>query len=415
MPSYEPNPSVVFGGVTQYSSNNLSNINITLGRQSITDQPQPGYAKVELWTSSDTPLASVTLSTAVQVYIDKGTSGTQQIFEGIVSDIDITLEAFGNQGSIAKYSLTCVGPLAQLQKRLVGATGYSKEFDGTRVYNILSEAYLTNWSDVSPILTWAGLPTTTTWASYDAVSLALINNLATNVDQPGQYELQAYSGGETNAYDLVGLAAQSGRGVLYEGGDGDLHYDDYAQRALNTPTITLSANDILTAGLRTSAQWSEIVNDVNLTWRAGTANARDEQSIILYGQLVGTRTTQLHNSTDADNQAASFLETRSYPRVYPEGYTIPLHSPNVTDAMRDSMVAVYCGMPVSTTILPSVFGTSFSGFVEGWNWQLTKYTAFLNLTCSSLQENYPHKTWFQITPTTTWTGYTPNTTKWQDL
>ena len=415
MPSYEPNPTVVFGGVTQYSGNNLSNININLGRQSITDQPQPGYAKIELWTSSDDPLEAITLSTAVQVYIDKGTSGTQQIFEGIVSDIDITLEAFGNQGSIAKYSLTCVGPLAQLQKRLVGASGYAKEFDGTRVYNILTEAYLTNWYDVSPTLTWAGLPTITTWASYDATAISLVNNLATNVDQPGQYELQAYSGGETNAYDLVGLAAQSGRGVLYEGGDGDLHYDDYAARALNTPTITMVANDILTAGLRTSAQWSEIVNDVNLTWRAGTATARDEQSIILYGQLVGTRTTQLHNSTDADNQAQSFLETRSYPRVYPEGYTIPLHSPNVTDAMRDSMVAVYCGMPVSTTILPSVFGTSFTGFVEGWNWQLTKYTAFLNLTCSSLQENYPHKTWFQITPTTTWAGYTPNTTKWQDL
>jgi hypothetical protein len=72
-------------------------------------------------------------------------------------------------------------------------------------------------------------------------------------------------------------------------------------------------------------------------------------------------------------------------------------------------------MPVETTILPAVFGTSFTGFVEGWNWQLTKYTAFLNLTCSSLQENYPHKTWFQITPTTTWAGYTPGTTKWQDL
>ena len=203
MPSYEPNPSVVFGGVTQYSGNNLSNINITLGRQSITDQPQPGYAKIELWTSSDDPLEAITLSTSVQVYIDKGTSGTQQIFEGIVSDIDITLEADGNQGSIAKYSLTCVGPLAQLQKRLVGAAGYSKEFDGTRVYNILAEAYLTNWSDVSPTLTWAGVPTGTTWASYDAVALNLINNLNTNVDQPGQYELQAYSAGETNAYDLV--------------------------------------------------------------------------------------------------------------------------------------------------------------------------------------------------------------------
>jgi hypothetical protein len=415
MPSYEPNPSVVFGGVTQYSGNNLSNININLGRQSITDQPQPGYAKVELWTSSDDPLEAITLSTSVQIYIDLGTSGTQQIFEGIVSDIDITLEAYGNQGSIAKYSLTCVGPLAQLQKRLVGAAGYAKEFDGTRVYNILTEAYLTNWSDVAPTLTWAGLPTTTTWASYDATAISLVNALTSTIDRPGQYELAAYSSGEGNAYDLVGLAAQSGRGVLYEAGNGDLYYDDYAARALNTPTITLTGNDILTAGLRTSAQWSEIVNDVNLTWKSGTVTARDEQSIILYGQLAGSRTTQLENSTDASNQAASFLETRSYPRVYPEGYTIPLHSPNVTDATRDALVATYCGMPINTTALPAVFGTTFEGFVEGWSWNLTRYTAFLNLICSSLQENYPHKTWFQISPTVTWAGYTPITTKWQDL
>jgi hypothetical protein len=415
MPSYEPNPTVVFGGVTQYSSNNLSNININLGRQSITDQPQPGYAKIELWTSSDDPLEAITLSTAVQVYIDKGTSGTQQIFEGIVSDIDITLEAFGNQGSIAKYSLTCVGPLAQLQKRLVGLSGYAKEFDGTRVYNILTEAYLTNWYDVAPTLTWSRLPTTTTWASYDATAISLVNALASTVDRPGQYELAAYTSGEGNAYDIAGLAAQSGRGVLYEAGNGGLYYDDYAARALNTPTITLTGNDILTAGLRTSAQWSEIVNDVNLTWKSGTVTARDEQSIILYGQLAGSRNTQLENSTDASNQASSFLETRSYPRVYPEGYTIPLHSPNVTDATRDALVGTYCGMPINTTALPAVFGTTFEGFVEGWSWNLTRYTAFLNLICSSLQENYPHKTWFQISPTVTWAGYTPITTKWQDL
>jgi len=89
MPSYEPNPSVVFGGVTQYSGNNLSNINITMGRTNIMDQPQPSYATVNLWTSSDAPLDAITLSQSIQIYIDKGTSGTQQIFEGIVSDIDI--------------------------------------------------------------------------------------------------------------------------------------------------------------------------------------------------------------------------------------------------------------------------------------------------------------------------------------
>ena len=415
MPSYEPNPSVVFGGATTYASNNLSSISITMGRQSITDQPQPGYASIELWTTADVPLNNITLSQAVQIYIDKGTAGTQQIFEGIISDIDITLDGYGNQGSIARYSLTVVGTLAQLYKRLVGATGYAKEKDGTRILNILNEAYLTSWDEVDPTLTWAGVPSTSTWANYDGVGLAIVNNLAANVDVPGQYELQAYSGGETNAYDLAGLAAQSGRGVLYEGGDGDLHYDDYAARSANTPTVTLTANDILTNGLRTTAQWSEIVNDVNLTWRSGTENARDEQSIILYGQLVGTRETQLHNQADATTQANSFIDSRAYPRVYPDTYTIALHSPNVTDATRDLLASAYCGMPISTTALPSVFGRSFDGYVEGWTWRLTKYEAFIELTCSSLQENYPHIVWFQVPPTTTWASYTPNTTQWKDL
>jgi len=385
-----------------------------MGRESITDQPQPGYANVQLWTTADLPLNDITLSTAVQIYIDKGTSGTQQIFEGIISDIDITLEAFGTQGSIAVYSLTVIGTLAQLAKRTAGATGFSKEFDGTRILNILTEAYLTSWAEVSPTLTWNAVPLTVTWASYDGVGLGIVNNLATNVDVPGQYELQAYSAAEANAYDLAVDAAQSGRVVLYEGDDRDLHYDDYAARAANTPTVELTANDILTDGLQTSAQWSEIVNDVNLTWRAGTENARDEQSIILYGQLLGTRDTQLHNKADATSQAESFIDSRSYPRVYPDTYAIALHNPNVTDATRDLLTAVYCGMPITTTALPSVFGIEFDGYVEGWTWNLTRYNAFLEITCSSLQENYPHITWFQVPPTQDWLTYTA-TTQWKDL
>jgi hypothetical protein len=92
--------------------------------------------------------------------------------------------------------------------------------------------------------------------------------------------------------------------------NGDLHYDDYASRASASP-LTLTADDILARGLRTAAQWGEIVNDVNVTYRAGTEVARDENSIIQYGQLSGTRTTQLHNAADALTQANDFLESRA--------------------------------------------------------------------------------------------------------
>ena len=413
MTTYDPYPTVTFAGATTYADNTISSISIRSGRDDVTSQPQPGYASISLWTDASDPL-DVALSQSVSISIDKGTTGTQEIFAGIISDIDISLDAYGSEGSIARYAITAVGPLSNLNRHLVGGSNYAKEFDGTRILNILSEAFLQSWSDVGATLKWSDLPNGVTWASYDATNVTLVNNLTANVDVPGQYELQAYNAGEADAYTLTTQAANSGRGVLWESGNGDLHYDDYQARASATP-LELTTDDILARGLRTAAQWGEIVNDANVTYRAGTANARDEQSVILYGQLSGSRTTQLHNLTDAQAQATDFIESRAYPRMYPEQITIPLHSPTVSDAKRDSLAAVYNGLRITTEALPAVFGTTFDGFVEGWTWNLTRYTADLTLTCSAYSETYSSVIWYQIPPTTTWAGYTPNTTEWQDL
>ena len=410
---YDPYPTVTFNGGTTYADQTISSISIRMGRNDVLTQPQPGYASISLWTDASEPL-DLSLSQSVSVAIAKGTSGTQTIFTGIISDIDISLQAYGSDGSIAIYTITAVGPLSQLNRHLVGAAGYAKEFDGTRVLNILSEAFLQSWSDLSATLTWDGLPTDVTWANYDATNVALVNTLAANVDTPGVYELEAYAAAEDDAYTLAINAANSGRGVLWEGGAGTLHYDDYSSRATAIP-LTLTANDILAQGLRTAAQWGEIVNDANVTYRAGTENARDENSIIRYGQLTGSRTTQLHNQADALTQATDFVESRAYPRMYPDTITIPLHSPTVSDATRDALAAVYNGLRVNTSALPAVFGTTFDGFVEGYTWNLTRYTAELALTCSAYSETYLSIIWDQIPPTTTWAGYTPSTQEWDNL
>lgn len=412
MTDYDPYPTVTFGGTTTYADKTISSISIRMGRDDVMDQPQPGYASIRLWTDASEPL-DVALSQSVSVSIEKGTTGTQQIFYGTISDIDITLDAYGSDGSIAIYSITAVGPLAQLNRRLVGAAGFAKENDGTRILNILSEAFLTEWDDVSPTLTWAGLPVGTTWDSYDAVGQALVDSLVGNIDTPGQYELMAYSDGDADAYTLAVEAANSGRGVLWENGTGSMHYDDYLARSSATP-LELTADDILANGLRTAAQWGEIVNDAIVTYRAGEAQARDEQSIILYGQLTGTRTTTLHNLADAEAQAADFIASRAYPRMYPETITVPLHSPTVSDATRDALAAVYNGLRISTTALPAVFGTTFDGFVEGYTWNLTRYTAELALTCSAYSETYSSVIWYQIPPTQDWATYNAST-QWEDL
>lgn len=384
-----------------------------MGRNDVTEQPQPGFASIQLWTDANDPL-DVALSQPVQIEINKGTSGTQQIFYGTISDIDITLSAYGSEGSVAVYSITAVGPLAQLNRRLVGQSNFAKEFDGTRVLNILTEAFLTEWDDLSPVLEWQDLPNEVTWLTYDAVGIGLVDNLITNVDTPGIYELEAYSDGVTDAYTLAVEAANSGRGVLWECGCGELHYDDYSARA-SAVALELTADDLLAQGLRTAAQWGEIVNDATVTYRAGSEVARDDNSITLYGQLSGIRYTQLEKKADAEAQAADFISQRAFPRMYPQELTIPLHSPTVSDATRDALAMVYNGLRINTEALPAVFGTTFDGFVEGYTWNLTRYTAELALTCSAYSETYSSIIWYQIPPTTTWAGYTPSTTEWQEL
>jgi hypothetical protein len=413
MTAYQPNPVVTFANVNVYADNTIASIQINNGRSDVIDQPQAGYARIVLWTEANLPL-NVSLSDSVTVEIDNGTAGSSTIFTGIISDLQISLAQFGDIGSIAEYTLTAVGPLAQLNKRIAGAANYDKEFDGDRMFNILSDAFLTSWTDVSPVLTWAGLPNDVTWDSYDAVNLDLVDNLATTIDQPGQFELMAYNDGPTNALDLAITTAQSGRGVLYEGGNGHLHYGDYASRAGQTPLV-LTADDLLSEGLSTAAQWSEIVNDAAVTYRAGTEIARDDNSVILYGQLAGTRETVLHNAADALQQAEDFITSRAYPRVYPNELTIALHNPNVSDATRDALIAAENGTEIITSDLPAVFGTNFNGFIEGYTWNLTRYEAVISLICSAVSETYPHVIWYQIPPTTTWSSYTPITDTWSDL
>lgn len=412
MTTYSPYPTVEIDGGLFYPDNTLSSVNIVSGRRDVLDQPNAGYANVELFTDANEPL-DIELSDSLTVRINKGTAGQQVIFTGTISDIDISLPQYGEINKIARYSVRAVGSLALLNKRLAGAAGFNKEFDGTRVYNILREAFVTEWDDLNNIDTWNTIPAQVTWESYDATSDALVNGLATDIDTPGQYELTAYSDGDANALTLAQQAAESGRGVLWEAADGSLHYDDYAARALTSPLV-LTGDDLQANGLSTNSQWGEIINDVTISYKANaTVNVEDVQSKILYGQLAGSKSTILENGSDATLQANNYLSSRAYPRIYPEVFTVPLHSPTVSDATRDALCAVTNGLRVQTSALPAVFGGNFDGFVEGYEWNLTRYEATLNLFVSAYSETYTSTVWLQVPQTTTWNTYN-GTTIWSN-
>lgn len=413
MTAYTPYPKVIFDGGIEYADNTVSNISITLGRRDIFEQPQPGLASIELWTQSDTPL-TVNLADSVKIQIKKSDNTYATIYTGQVTDKNISIAQYGETGDITVYSITALGVLSLLNKRLAGGSGYSKEFDGTRIFNILSDAFILTYDDMSALLTFDQVPPEVTFNSFDGSSGDVINTLDTQIDVPGIYELTAYNDGETNALSLAQNAAQSGRGVLLEGPDGTLHYDDYLKRTTYTP-ITLTANDIQAQGLSTNSQWAEIANQVFVTYRNNNVyEFADGTSQIIYGKLVGTRNTQLENGLDALQQAMDFVDARAYPRNYPESITIPLHSPTVSDATRDALIELLVGRPIYTNELPAVFGEEFNGFVEGIQWRLTRYTADMSLICSDVSETYPHIIWLQVPNNTTWAEYNPSI-QWSDL
>jgi hypothetical protein len=408
--TYEPYPLVTIDGTITISDNTLSNIQINYGRQDVLEQPSPGFASINFWTDGNNPL-DIELSDPITVSIDKGTSGRTIIFTGTISDIVVTFDAFGADGSVARYSVTAVGPLAQLNKRL-SRPNYFEEKDGTRVYNILYDAFTTTWDDIVGTTSWTNAPNDITWASYDDSVNYLLAGWPANLDVPGQYLLVAYGGGETNALSFAQDAANSGRGVLWEASDGSIRYDDYAARALNSP-FALTADDILANGLMVDAKWGEIYNYVDVVYATGTASQENIVSQQLYGVLVGSKTTTLKNLTDAQAQADDYVRSRAFARVYPNAITLPLHSPTVTDATRDQMSLVYNGLYITCDDLPPVMGGELKSFVEGWQWSLTRYTADLTLFLSEYSETYSRQIWLQVPETTTWATYN-NTVIWEN-
>lgn len=412
MTLYDPNPTITVDGTALSDDVVINQIAISYGRNDIFTQPQPGYTTFELWTDAEISI-DIELSDPVTIDVLAATTGTKRLFTGTISDIQISLGGFGSDGGYAIYRVTAVGPLAQLNKRTAGEAGFGKQFEGDRIYDICYEAYITSWSELSAT-PWNLLPIVGTWDSYEGASITLVDDLATDIDQPGQYELHSYAANITNALDLAQLAAQSGRGIFYERADGSLHYDDFLKRLTYTP-VSLGADEILVDGLTTNAQWSEIVNEATITYKSNAEQSwRDEQSTQLYGELYGTRETQLENLTDAYNQAFALVEARSYPRIYPEQLSVALHSPTVTDAKRDELLDVFCGTPLKVTELPGVFGILFDGFVEQYQWIIKEKEAYLTMLNSSYKESYPSIIWLQVTPTETWATYPP-LVQWEDV
>lgn len=421
MTSYDATPQVLING-TSYTGISIDSVSINMGRPDITSQPQPGYASCSLLIEDTEQLQNpIQPMDTFQVKLNNSTGSYVSLFNGYVSDVSTSLAQFGDGNGLIEIAITATGPLANLHRKVAGGTNYPLQNDGDRILAILTDAYLTNWSDVAAKMqdnttnySWNQVLSTATWNTYDGVNNALVNGLATSIKTPGQYTLDQYNSGEADAYELATQAADSGRGILTEGPDGAIYYYDYLSRSTPASPIMVSSSDLSAGEMRFASTIGEIVNDLTLSYgSSGTVESRDETSIYKYGQLKGTRSTTLHDATAAQTQADSYIMSRAYARTYPEAFLFELENPNITDSNRDLLISVNNLTKILFTPPFPAFGSTFVGYVENWSWQFSRNRAALKIGCSAYSENYPATVWLQEYPTVTWNTYTA-TVNWSN-
>ena len=407
--TYTINPQVLINDV-EYKDKAIQGITLTNGRITVDEQPRAGFATITLVTPDNTN-PNIEVDYKVVVKVDDSDANAVTLWTGWVSDIQTSIFNFGSEGRLNQQTITAIGSLAKLNRRLVGGSGYSKENDGDRVYDIIKEGAGVTWEEYQPDTnTWADVNASLEWQNVDL--------LVGNIDRPGDFELVAYSSGAANALNLAQQAAQSGLGVLYESPDGKISYSDYTYRtdevAANGFT-TIDTDAVLAKGLSSVSRLSDLINEITVTYKNDQTEADENAtSIALYGRFASAVNTILEHDFDAEQRVEYYLETRAFPRTRLNQITLALHLDQVSDAMRNSMLPMRVSEPVQIVGLPtSIFDGTFAGFVEGFTWTINRNELFLTLNVSEYALSQLEMNWLQVPPALTWADVSA-TLEWQE-
>jgi hypothetical protein len=393
-------------GSTIYTNVTLSGLSITSGRTDIYSQPVAGYCSLTV-INLDNSVFDFQVNQGMTLQLKDSTGTYRTMFGGNLTDVTIEVVSAGGAGMATAASLTALGALSRLPKALTDGV-LSKDLDGDQIAVILEDLLVNNWLEVPAALTWATYPATTTWLMAENTGLGEIDS--------GIYELQARTSDVTDVYSLASALAVSGFGYLYESSDGLINYAGATHRQdylANNGYTTISANQGLSAGIRTVTQSGDVRNVIALKWRAGTEEVSDLTSIAQFGKLGQSITTTLHDHADATSQANRYLALRGYPRAKFESITFPITSPELSDEQRDALLGIFMGMPISLTDLPlNISGGQFQGFVEGFTWSVSLNSILLTINMSPIEFSLVAINWAQVNAAERWNTLS-NTLTWE--
>jgi hypothetical protein len=409
MTQWNPIWLVEIDGVS-YTNAILANLTIRSGRRNIYEQAQAGYVNIEL-LDVDQAIIPVNINSTIGVSI-KDTSGTfVPIFGGNVVDIGLEVKDIGNIMFTQTYSITALGALARLPK-VIFTDALPRDFDGDQIFDVLQEILLSQWQSVPGALTWATYNPTETWANAGNTGLG-------EIDRPGNYDLAARGGGSDpiDVYSLISALATSGLGYIYEDAQGRINYASSSHRSIYLATngyVDLDANYARGKGLQIQTRVGDVRNAVTIRYGSTSQNdvsASDPVSIATYGNLAQIITTTLHDVTDANAQAAFYLELRANPQPIFSQITFDLTNPEIPNVQRDRLINIFMGEAIALTNLPlNMNSGTFQGFVEGWTFQASYNQLSLTLNVSPLAYSLQAMQWNDVPITEKWNTVSPTLT-----
>ena len=407
MTVFTPDWKLTVGGV-DYTDIAISDVQHQSGRSNIYTQALPSYMQVTLVALNNQTLP-FDINDSFDLQVKDSTATYVSLFGGDITDVTVNVGNTGSIGTVIEYTIIAMGSLVKLTKEVFNGN-ISQDEDGDQIYEILSGVLLGTWNDVPAASTWATYDAAETWE--DAVNLGL-----GEIDQPGLYTMSSQSNVTETIFSVVADIADSAFGYIYEDNTGNIGYADADHRQnylLINGYVELDARHALGAGLSTIMRSADVRNDIYINYGNNynsQVDATDAASIALYGYKAETINSRVHGATDAQDIVDRYIAQRAYPIPAFQSITFPITNPEIDNADRDDLLAVFMGMPVHIQNLPTqISGGDFEGYVEGWSWSTRFNELFLTINVSPVAFSQVAMRWNTTPATEAWNTLSPTLT-----
>ena len=380
-----------------------------MGRDDVQQQSTAGFATIDFL---NLPYTDVEIFDEITITLDNFAGVDTNIFTGTVTDVSVSVLDAGTTNTFITQ-ISASGGLSKLAAKEANLVGYPEQKDGDRIVSVITDTFGLKWNELPATQVWTDY-TTETWNDLLGVDIS-------DIDTPGTYDLFDSTGdpGAINALNYVQTVADSGSGYIFETTSGGIGYQDQDHRADYVSAngfINISKNFILADGINVTTSRNDIINDAIVTYGDPTASFQTEEldSISLYGRITASIDTYLKTATDAETLADRTVLLNAYPQPVIQGIRIQIDAPTMTQPLLDALVGVFFGMPISVTDFPALlFPNQFFGYVEGWSWEIDRFTARLTLNVSDFTFSAVPVAWQDVFAGELWNTLDP-ALRWQD-